>query len=70
MPSEITGEQLSCLIEHSYHVVTADHLVEVHRHLVVVHLIPHDKITMLQQKGDAQEHQEGIATAEFVRRRQ
>lgn len=67
MSSEITSEQLSCLIEHSDHVVTANHFVKVHRHLIIVHLITHHKITVLQQKSDAQEHQKGIATTELVR---
>lgn len=70
MSSEVTGEQLPRLIKHTNHVVAADHLVEVHRHLVVIHLISHDEITMLQQKGDAEEHQKGIAVAELARRRQ
>lgn len=70
MSSEITSEQLSCLIEHSNHVVTANHFVEMHRHLVIVHLITHHEVTMLQQKGNAQEHQERIAATKFVGWRQ
>lgn len=68
MSSEVTGEQLPRLIKYTNHVVAADHLVKVHRHLVVIHLISHDEITMLQQKGNAEEHQEGVAAAEFARR--
>lgn len=47
MSSEISGKQLSRLIKHSDHVVTTDHLVEVHRHFVVIHLIAHKEVSVL-----------------------
>lgn len=56
MSSKIAGEQLPRLIKYTDHIVTANHLVEMHRHLVVIHLISHNEVSMLQQKGDAQEH--------------
>lgn len=53
MSSEIAGEQLPRLIKYTDHIVTTNHLVEMHRHLVIIHLIAHNEVPMLQQKSDA-----------------
>lgn len=70
MSPKITSEQLPCLIEHSDNVVPADHFIEMHSHFVVIHLVAHNKVSVLKQKRNAQEHEERIAAAEFVWRRQ
>lgn len=67
MPSQVTSEQLSCLIEDSNDVVSTDHLIEMHCHFIVIHLIAHYKVSVLKQKSDAQEHEERVAAAELVR---
>lgn len=60
---EILLKSYTCIVQHPLHVVLPYLLVEVHRQLVVVHAIPHDNLTLLNKKGETEEHHEGVATS-------
>ena len=67
---EIGRVERARVAQHALHVVFAHEAVEVDSDVVVIEPLRHDVLLLLHHQRQTQEHEERLATAELVRRRQ